>query len=120
LKNKLHRVSSTVILVKSEEKAKGRKIYEPETYCAPSGFSLFKYLLCIRVTMAQGVERRLRCIERSAKKSVPMPWLKHKLYLMGIYTGTYVMDTWESVLVLSIVGFLVYWIASSNFAVKLD
>ncbi|GBG25222.1 Hypothetical Protein FCC1311_014392 [Hondaea fermentalgiana] len=48
--------------------------------------------------MTQGLDRRLRYMERSRKE--PLPWLRHKLYLLRLWTGAYVLDDWETVLLL--------------------
>eukprot|EP00516_Mucochytrium_quahogii_P006798 CAMPEP_0203763900 /NCGR_PEP_ID=MMETSP0098-20131031/17073_1 /ASSEMBLY_ACC=CAM_ASM_000208 /TAXON_ID=96639 /ORGANISM=" , Strain NY0313808BC1" /LENGTH=72 /DNA_ID=CAMNT_0050659269 /DNA_START=29 /DNA_END=247 /DNA_ORIENTATION=- len=52
--------------------------------------------------MTQGLDRRLRYMERSRKE--PLPYLKHKFYLFRLWTGAYMLENWEVVLLVAILG----------------
>lgn len=64
--------------------------------------------------MTQGLERRMRYMERSHGKA-PLPWLKHKLYLARLWTGAYMLDTWETALLTAIILAVLYYTYSLIF-----
>ena len=64
--------------------------------------------------MTQGLDRRLRYLERGRKE--PLPWLKHKLYLFRLWTGAYMLDSWEVVLLTLIFAFMGYFTYASLIA----
>ena len=57
--------------------------------------------------MTQGLDRRTRYLERGRKE--PLPWLKHKLYLMRLWTGAYMLDNWEVVLLTVLISSLIFY-----------
>mmetsp|Transcript_22439 Transcript_22439/g.44061 ORF Transcript_22439/g.44061 Transcript_22439/m.44061 type:complete len:104 (+) Transcript_22439:322-633(+) len=58
--------------------------------------------------MTQGLDRRLRYMERSRKE--PLPWLKHKLYLLRLWSGAYMLDDWEAGMLLVMLLLVAYFI----------
>jgi hypothetical protein len=65
--------------------------------------------------MAQSLDRRMKFAERRNK--APLPWLKHKLYLVRLWTGAYMLDNWEILLMISftsVVCWGVYRLAFSS------
>ena len=44
--------------------------------------------------MTQGLDRRLRFVGRSRKKE-PLPPLKQQAYRLSLWTGAYMLDSWE-------------------------
>lgn len=54
--------------------------------------------------MTQGLDRRLRFVERSRKD--PLPPLKQQAYRISLWTGAYMLDSWE-------VGLLVFLCAGA-------
>mmetsp|Transcript_8191 Transcript_8191/g.14519 ORF Transcript_8191/g.14519 Transcript_8191/m.14519 type:complete len:83 (+) Transcript_8191:200-448(+) len=60
--------------------------------------------------MTQGLDRRMRYMERS--RNEPLPWLKHKLYLLDVWTGAYMLDPWEKVVLTLIFAALGFYVAS--------
>ena len=71
-------------------------------------------LLVLLPKMTQGRDRRLRFLGRKRKE--PLPWLKHKLYLFRLWTGAYMLDDWEVVLLVLIFGAFGFYLYSVFFA----
>ena len=65
--------------------------------------------------MSFTLERRLRFVERRGERSKDLPWLRHKVLLLELWTGAYMMDTWEgwvilgTPLVLLLAGMAYFW-----------
>lgn len=52
--------------------------------------------------MARSLKRRIRYVERMGEHSAEkreLPWLKHKWFLLKLWTGAYMLDSWEVVAV---------------------
>ena len=42
-------------------------------------------------------------------RTEPLPWLKHKLYLASLWTGAYMLDNWEVIMLVVICAILTVW-----------
>ncbi len=49
--------------------------------------------------MTHGYESRLKFAQRGLKET-NMGWLRHKFYLFRLWTGAYMLDHWEQIIVL--------------------
>ncbi len=61
----------------------------------------------------------MRYLERNHGKE-PMPWLKHKLYLLQLWTGAYMLDTWEVCVLLALLAAAAYYGYGVLFSGDLD
>ena len=47
--------------------------------------------------MTPPLERRLRFVEQRGARSGELPWLRHKVLQLELWTGAYMLDRWEAV-----------------------
>ena len=50
--------------------------------------------------MTPTLERRLKFVERRGDRRKDLPWLRHKVLLVQLWTGAYMLDRWEGWLIL--------------------
>lgn len=70
-----------------------------------------------RKQMTRTLHKQVRHVERMGEHSIEkkeLPWLKHKWFLLKLWTGAYMLDSWEVVSVfaipLAMIGLTAYYL----------